>query len=44
MEKIEVGYSAIGITGNLAHHKFIFYTRADGTTFQIHGKGSRDYG
>ncbi|KZM49031.1 hypothetical protein [Labrenzia sp. OB1] len=44
MEKIEVGYNAIGTTGNLAHHKFILYTRADGSTFQIHGGGSRDYG
>lgn len=44
MEKIEIGYSPIGNTGNQAHHKFIFYTRADGTSFQIHGRGSRDDG
>ncbi|MFC6657272.1 hypothetical protein ACFQEX_18290 [Roseibium salinum] len=44
MEKIEVGYNPIAVTGNLAHHKFILYTRSDGTTFQIHGHGSRDYG
>ncbi|MEM9632998.1 MAG: hypothetical protein AAGA50_16825 [Pseudomonadota bacterium] len=44
MEKIEIGYSPIWISGNLAHHKFIFYTRSDGATFQIHGRGSRDYG
>jgi hypothetical protein len=44
MEKIEVGYSPIDATGRLAHHKFIFYTRADGTTFEIHGYGSKDYG
>ncbi|MBT3071898.1 tyrosine-type recombinase/integrase [Rhodomicrobium sp. Az07] len=43
-ENIVVGYHAIGTTGDIAHHKFIIYYRADGTAMQIHGEGSQNYG
>ncbi|MTI44904.1 hypothetical protein JM93_03508 [Roseibium hamelinense] len=44
MEKIEIGYHPIGVSANYTHHKFILYTQADGTTFQIHGGGTQGYG
>lgn len=44
METIEVGYYPIATTLGLAYHKFVIYTRADGTSFQIHGGGSADSG
>lgn len=44
MEKIEIGHHPIIATLGIAHHKFIIYTRSDGSTFQIHGGGSNDYG
>lgn len=44
MEKIEIGYFPIGATGGFAHHKFILYTKSDGTSFQIHGGGDGDIG
>lgn len=44
MERIQVGYSPIGITGDSKHHKFILYTTSDGDSYQIHGGGSRGYG
>ncbi|SDQ14603.1 hypothetical protein SAMN04515695_0164 [Pseudovibrio sp. Tun.PSC04-5.I4] len=44
MEKIEVGYHPIAVSGNYAYHKFILYTQSDGTTFQIHGGGTKGAG
>ena len=44
METIGVAYNRVAKTRGIGYHKFIFYQRADGTSFQIHGGGANEYG